>query len=507
MIVAPHWKASEAGLAVLERGGNAIEALIAAGAALSVVYPHFCGLGGDAVWMLCDGQGKVSTVLGIGQAAAETGNISAIPLRGPGSTLTTACLVASWDTLLGHSATWGGRESFATLLEPAIVLAEDGFEVSPSQRFWFDFRASERDAWPDFNTVFAGDGWQRQPQLGHTLRMLARNGPRDFYEGELAAKITSGLAAAGSPLRMANLAATRARMEEPVSLRYRDVTLFAPPPPTQGVTTLGIMGVLGHRDMTAEPPESAGFYHHLVEAVKQAFLDRHRIGDPDFTEPALAGRLLDREHLAAKAAAIDPDQAMAWPKPYQHGDTAFLAAVDARGRSACVLQSIYFDWGSGVVAGDTGILWQNRGAAFSLDPQGPNRLAPGKRPFYTLNPGLALRNGRPYLLYGTQGADGQPQTLSLLLSLVIDHRIDPLDALKRPRFLLGKTFSDSRDTLKLEENAGARVLADLAERGHQVSSIETLSPLGGQAGMILAGEDGLLTGAHDPRSDGGAIGL
>ncbi|WP_081176135.1 gamma-glutamyltransferase family protein [Rhizobium rhizosphaerae] len=511
MIVTPHHDASEAGAAVLRRGGNAIEAVIAAGAALSVLYPHFCGLGGDAVWMLADAKGEVSCLLGIGQAAAASDltRMDAIPLRGPGSTLTTACLVDSWDRLMAiSSAQWGGREGLGDLIEPAIRLARDGFPVSRSQRFWFDFRAGESLDWLGFQRTFTGAGHQRQPDLARTLESIARDGARGFYEGALARRIAQGLAEAGSPLTAADLAATEARFAEPVHLDYRDLRLFAPPPPTQGITTLGILGVLAAFDVAAMMPGRAAHYHHLVEAVKQAFLDRQLIADPDFAEEAactaMAG-LLDPARLATKATCIDPARAMAWPHLHRPGDTAFLGAVDGEGRCAGVLQSIYFDWGSGVVVGDTGLLWQNRGAAFSLDPDSPNRLAPGKRPFYTLNPGLGLKDGRPHLVYGTQGADGQPQTLALLLSLLIDHGLDPQDALSMPRFLLGKTFSDSRDSLKLEENAGPETVSALSALGHTVSAIGALSPLGGQAGIIRIGADGVLSGAHDPRSDGGAI--
>jgi gamma-glutamyltranspeptidase/glutathione hydrolase len=300
--------------------------------------------------------------------------------------------------------------------------------------------------------------------------------------------------------------ATRTRIVDPVRLGYGDTVLLAPPPPTQGVTTLGIMAVLAQLAPKDKAPESAAYYHALVESVKQAFLDRHLIADPEFGDDATK-MLLDPARLAAKAAAIDPSRAAEWPAPYRQGDTALLAAVDAEGRAACLLQSIYFDWGSGVVAGDTGILWQNRGAAFSVDPASPNCIQPGKRPFYTLNPGLALKDGRPHLVYGTQGADGQPQTVALLLSLLIDHGLDPLAALSRPRFLLGRTFSDSRDNLKLEENIGADTLAALSAMGHEVATIGPLSPLGGQAGLIRIHEDGRMEAAHDPRSDGGAIGL
>jgi gamma-glutamyltranspeptidase/glutathione hydrolase len=159
------------------------------------------------------------------------------------------------------------------------------------------------------------------------------------------------------------------------------------------------------------------------------------------------------------------------------------------------------------VAGDTGILWQNRGGAFSLDPGSPNALAPAKRPFYTLNPGIALEKGRPCLLYGTQGADGQPQTLSVILSRLIDHGLDPEEALAAPRFLLGRTFSDTRDSLKIESDVSEAVMTALAARGHALAPIPPRNPLAGQAGVIAIAADGLMRGAHDPRSDGQALGV
>lgn len=506
MVATPHWLASEAGARVLARGGNAIEALVAAGAVLSVVYPHFCGLGGDAVWMVSDADGHAQAFLGIGQAA-EARPRGDIPLRGPGSTLTTACLVDSWDKLLAFSAgSWGGSERLAALLDDAITAAENGFPVSRSQSFWHDFRSAELATWPGFADIFQRDGMQRQPALARSLKAIARHGAREFYEGALAQDIVSGLADAGSPLTTADLAATQTDMVSPLRQTYRDMVLLAPPPPTQGVTTLGIMGILDHLPMADFAPDSAQQYHALVEAVKQAFLDRNLIADPRFGSD-VSHVLLDPARLAARAGAIDMGRALPWPQPYRHGDTALLAAVDGEGRCASLLQSLYFDWGSGVVAGETGILWQNRGAAFSTDPESPNLYQPGKRPFYTVNPGIALKNGRPHLVYGTQGADGQPQTLALLLSLLIDHGLDPLAALSRPRFLLGRTFSDSRDSLKVEETIGEQVIAELAAMGHEISAIEAFSPLGGQAGVIRLDSDGSIMGAHDPRSDGGAIGL
>jgi gamma-glutamyltranspeptidase len=511
MVTSPHRLATEAGVAVLAEGGNAIEAAIAVAAVLSVTYPHFCGIGGDAIWMLADGEGRRNCLLGIGQAAASADKIDQIAVRGPMSALTTACAVDSWGVAQAFSAAnWRGGKALGRLLEPAIGYARDGFARTPSQDFWLDFRRQEAASWPGFAAVFMpgdiGDGVFRQRALADTLENIAHNGTRDFYEGALARRIADGLAAAGAPITGADLAATRTRSVAPLSLAYGDTTLLAPPPPTQGVTTLEIMGILDRLGVRRYPAGSPEYYHCCVEAIKRAFLDRNGIGDPDETAMPVE-HWLSEAHLAAQAEDIDMAEALAWPQPFKTGDTVFFAAADNEGRCASVLQSTYYDWGSGVVAGDTGILWQNRGGAFNLIDGHPNRLRPGKRPFYTLNPGIALKGGKPHLLYGTQGADGQPQTLSVILSLMLDHGFTPEQALTMPRFLLGKTFSDSRDTLKVEGDIAAVTIDGLEARGHAVSRIAAKSPLAGQAGVIRINGDGEMDGAHDPRSDGVAIGL
>lgn len=511
MVTSPDLRASQAGRDVLAAGGNAVEAVVAAGAVLAVTNPHFCGLGGDAVWLLADEEGRRDCLLGIGQAAgALPAYPDGIPMRGPMSALTSACLVDSWETALDFSRkSWGGTGMLSDLLEPAVRLAADGFPLTGSQAWWRKFRAGSAEDWPGFLPLFAADRAGepfRQPQLARSFQRIQRYGAREFYEGALAADIARGLAAAGSPLRVTDLRAARTRHAEPLSLDYRGTTLLAPPPPTQGVTTLAIMGILARCDLQPLVPGGPEHLHHLVEAVKRAFLDRPGIADPDVvaqhTEEWLSAARLD-----AHAAAIEPERAMACPHRFRSGDTVFLAACDAQGRCASVLQSLYFDWGSGVVAGDTGILWQNRGAAFSTEAGDPNCLAPGKRPFYTLNPGIGLQEGRPSLLYGTQGADGQPQTLSLVLSNLLDFGLSPAQALAAPRFLLGRTFSDTRDSLKLEESAGEETIAQLSRRGHELAVIPHFSPLAGQAGVIVIGADGTMRGAHDPRSDGAALGL
>jgi oxamate amidohydrolase len=513
MVTSPHPLASEAGARILREGGNALDAAIAVGAAISVIYPHFCGLGGDAIWLVADEEGRKRCFLAIGQSAGTLPDFSgSIPVRGPLSVLTSACVVDSWRHAHEFSkANWGGKHSFASLLEDAIAHAENGFPVSRSQEFWLDFRKTEAAAWSGFAALFLPDGRAppagsifRQPNLARSLKMIARDGPRSFYEGELAQRIATALQAAGSPLDAADLKDTWTRETEPLSLVYRGIELLAPPPPTQGMSTLSIMGILSHFDIGSLTPASADHVHLCVEAVKRAFMDRMYIGDPDFSTQA-PETWLNPAHLARHARDIDMTAALAWPQPFKTGDTVFFGVTDQAGRSVSVLQSTYFDWGSGVVAGDTGILWQNRGAAFSLEPGHPNELKPKKRPFYTLNPGLGLREGKPAFIYGTQGADGQPQTLSVLLSRLIDFGEDAATALAGPRFLLGRTFSDATDNLKLEKNAGEAVFADLAARGHLLSPIDSLSPLAGQAGVIIRHKDGTLDAAHDPRGDGNAV--
>jgi len=521
MVTSPHAVASQSGIQVLAAGGNAIEAAIATVACLCVSHPHFCGLGGDAFLLIGNAQGQVQAISGIGQAAAD---ISGYPqhggmaLRGPRACLTSAATVDALGQAFVLSQQQGGRQSWSALLAPAIALAHTGYAISDSERFWLQFRLPERAALPDIYHHFGSQDprqalpppghVRRQPALGRSLELLAARGPRDFYEGELAKQLARGLQAAGAPLRASDLARTRARTEAPLAVAYRGGELLSLQPPTQGMSTLQAMGILQRFEVHRVAEGSAQHYHLLVEAIKQAFLDRNRyLGDPEFGAVPLA-RLLSDAHLDAGAATIRPDQALPWPQPYQSGDTVYVGTADAMGNTVSLLATVYYDWGSGVLVGDTGILWHNRGAAFSLEPGHPNCLAPGKRPFHTLNPGMYRKQGRVQLLYGTQGSDGQPQTLVALLTRLIDYGMDPLQALARPRFLLGKTFSDSQDALKLEDDVPESVVAALRQCGHRISLLPAQNALMGHPGVIrLDPQSGLIMGAHDPRSDGLAIGL
>jgi oxamate amidohydrolase len=504
-LTTPHPLATAAGMDVLHAGGNASEALIAAGAALTVVMPHFCGLGGDAVWLVADRHGLSRVFLAIGQAIDRPIPKGPFPVRGPGSVLTTAAVVDGWRHAFDFSRRqWAGRAKWDDLLAPAVRLAEEGFRVTRSQAFWGDFRKAECSSWPGFGAIFMDQGRPLpaghllvQPALATTLRSIAELGAAEFYHGQLAGRIVEGLRAVGVTIAAEDLARTATREMPPLLLPYRNLTLLAPPPPTQGVTTLQIMGVLSRFDLSGFRPGSTDHLHLCVEAVKRAFLGRGAIADPAFSRQTPED-WLNKNAIDELAGDISIDRAMPWPHQWQHGDTVFLGAIDEQGNAASVLQSTYFDWGSGVIAGDAGIIWQNRGAAFSSDPAHPNGFAPGKLPFYTLNPGIAIKNGHPHLVYGTQGADGQPQTLAMLLTHLIDFACPPRQALAAPRFLLGRTFSDSRDSLKIERDIREEVLADLAARGHEISAIPANSPLAGQAGIVVSA-GGVSQAWHDLR--------
>lgn len=516
MVTSPHTAASAEGLKILKQGGNAIEAAIAIASMLSVTYPHFNGLGGDAFMVLSNKDGDVHTISGIGQAFEKLNNFKdKIPTRGINSAITTACTVDTWGKAYEFSASnWGNHFAWQELLQPAIDAAYNGIELTQSQSYWYQYRAQEMNDWPGFQAVFsnqqkpflAGERF-KQIQLGQTLEHLAQYGARSFYEGELATRLVEGLQQLGSTISPNDLKRTHARIEQPLKTLYRDGVLCGLQPPTQGVTTLQIMGILEQFPLNHIAAEnSAAYYHLIVEAIKQAFFDRNQyVADPDFYHFDIE-KLLNENYLKEKSKNISLNNALEWNEIYQHGDTVYIGVVDSYGNCVSMLQTIYYDWGSGVMAGDTGVLWHNRGASFSLNQKHPNCLAPFKRPFHTLNPGIYLKNNQPFLLYGTQGADGQPQTLATILTRLIDYQNLPYEALAKPRFLLGKTFSNSKDTLKLENDIGADIVQKLTQMGHEIDIIDAQSPLAGQPGVIQITQDGLY-GAHDPRSDGIALGF
>jgi gamma-glutamyltranspeptidase/glutathione hydrolase len=332
------------------------------------------------------------------------------------------------------------------------------------------------------------------------LRKLADAGLADFYHGKLAAQVATDLARAGSPVTAADLAAHKARVASPLKARLRDVTLFNHPPPTQGLASLLILAVFEQLGVTEA--EGFAFLHGLVESTKQAFLVRDReVGDPAHMRVE-AQALLEPSHIESLAKRIDPKRALPWPYPSQAGDTVWMGAIDDKGRSASFIQSVYFEFGSGVVLPETGITWQNRGCSFRLAEDGWNALKPGRKPFHTLNPAMARFDDGRIMVYGTMGGEGQPQTQAAVFSRYALFGQELQQAVTAPRWLLGKTWGDESVTLKLENRFDPALVDALREAGHVVELLEPFTSTMGHAGAIVRHASGVLEGATDPRSDG-----
>lgn len=514
--VAPHALASQSALAVLREGGNAVEAMVAAAATIAVVYPHMNGLGGDNFWLIHE-PGGAQEVIGIdacGAAAAgarrEAYTGGAIPFRGGSAALTVAGAVSGWDEALAVSRErLGGRLPLSRLLADAIDYARHGVPVTRSQARNTAAKQAELESLPGFASVFLPRGAAPdagslffQPRMADTLEHLARAGLDDFYRGDLGQRMADELAASGSPLVRADLQAHRALRRDPLVLRHRHGRVYNMPPPTQGLVSLIILGLLDRLDIDRYDPLSADYVHAAAESVKQAFAvrDRH-ITDPAHMQ-VRAESFLEPAALDAMAARICMTRAAPWGAGKGPADTVWLGVIDGEGRAVSLIQSIYHEFGSGVVLPSTGIAWQNRGASFSLDPAHINALVPGKKPFHTLNPGLALLHDGRTMVYGNMGGDGQPQSQSAIFTRSVVYGMDPQAAVEAPRWLLGRTWGQTSDTLKLEGRFPEATVQSLRERGHEVEVYGDFDETFGHAGCLFRATGGAMEGGFDPRSDG-----
>lgn len=519
MVTAPHHLAAEAGLAVLREGGNAIEATVAMAAALTVVYPHMTGIGGDGFWLIAVPGRDVIAIEACGRAAAkatpalyQAQGLDSIPWRGPLATNTVAATVSGWGEALKLSTELGGRLPLSRLVQDAVWHAENGFAVTRSQHDLTTAKLPELKDVPGFATRFLPGGkppaersLMKLPALGATLKQIGAKGTEDFYRGDLAKRIAADLARIGSPVSAEDLSRHQARRVAPLGVDIAQAKLFNFPPPTQGLASLMILALfdrLGVRDA-----EGFDHIHGLVEATKQAFLVRDRIvGDPE-AMPEAPEKYLAAATLDALAAKIDRKRALPWPQPASGGDTTWMGAIDGNGIAVSFIQSIYFEFGSGCVLEETGINWQNRGSSFLLTGAGPRLLVPGRMPFHTLNPALArFRDGR-VMVYGTMGGEGQPQTQSALFTRYAMFGQGLQQAVTAPRWLLGKTWGENSVTLKLESRFDPALIAALKAAGHDVEILEDFTGTMGHAGAIVQYADGVLEGATDPRSDGAAAGF
>lgn len=524
MVACPHALASAAGADVLRAGGSAVDAAIAASAVLAVVYPHMTSVGGDAFWLIYDAaRGTVRYLDGGGRAArsaslgwfAERG-LAEVPYRGalPG-TLTVPGAVASWAE--AHARY--GRVPLARSLGAAIELARDGFPVSARVAACIGAMAAERVFDDGAAAIFLPGGqvphpgsMLANPALARTLEAIAGDGREGFYAGETGRELARYAAANGGFFDAADLAAQHATWGEPLTGTYRGVTIHETPAPTQGFTVLEMLNLLETFDVGGWDFLGPDHVHHLVQAKQIAYHDRDTLlADPAFADVPVA-RLVSKAYAAERRALLDPRRALPWDRVPSYGtlrgDTVYVAAVDAQGNAASLIQSLYGFFGAGVVAGRTGVVLQNRSAYFALDPAHPNRLEAGKKPAHTLIASLALREGRLWQVLGCMGADGQPQIHLQAYVGLIDFGLDIQQAVEVPRWLSGRFgLHEPRDLLNLEGRFAPPTLAELERRGHVLNRWGDWNELAGHAhGITIDPASGARLGGSDPRSDGAAIG-
>ena len=521
--VAPHAAAADAALSILREGGNAIEAMVAAAATIAVVYPHMTAIGGDAFWLIHDPQ-KMPIAIDACGAAAQRATLdfyrqqgfgaSPIPARGPLAANTVAGTISGWDAALEVSRSWRGKMPLAMLLGDAVARAREGILVTNSQFANTAAKQVELSQQPGFAESFLVNGAApasgsrfAMPRLANTLEYLAKAGLQDFYRGDISQSIAKDLASVGSPVSRQDLVDHAALYREPLTVKHSLGALYNMTPPTQGVVSLLILAILDKIGLKGLDPLGAEYVHLCVEATKQAFAIRDKyVTDPaDMTVHAQS--LLDHDIVSTLAAKVKRDRAAPWGKNATPGDTVWMGVIDRAGRAVSFIQSIYHEFGSGIVLKESGINWQNRGASFSLDPNALLAIKPGKKPFHTLNPALALFNDGRVMPYGTMGGDGQPQTQCAVFTRIANFGMSPQEAITAPRWLLGRTWGNPSDTLKLESRFDASVFEGLRARGHQVESLAEFDESVGHAGALIRARDGALTGGYDPRSDGGVKGF
>jgi len=502
--------ASAAALRVLQDGGNAVDAAICAAAVLNVVEPMSTGIGGDMfalVYMQQDG--KPVGLNGSGWAGSKASveffknrGLSEIPAIGMHS-VTVPGAVAGWYKL--HQRY--GKLPMRRNLAPAIEYAEKGFPVSDIiagqwQRAEDKLRAvlhTARDVLLDGGAPRHGD-IVRFPRLGRTLRLIAEGGRDVFYKGEIAREILEFSDTQDGTLTLQDLADFDAQWIEPVSTSYRGYDIYELGAQTQGITALEMLNILEGFDLKGLEHNSAEHLHLMIEAKKLAFADRDEyIADPDKAHVPVE-RLISKEYAAERRKLISRTLTMPNPRPGlpENGDTVYLTVVDKDRNAVSFINSLFEAFGSGLIAGDTGVVLQNRGALFDLDPAHPNVIAPRKRPFHTLIPGMVLKDNKPFFSFGVMGADNQPQGHVQVLVNLIDFGMDAQQAGEEPR------FRHSGEEVLLESAFGPPVRSDLKKIGHHVNS--AVEAWGGYQGILIHPETGVLMGGSDPRKDGLAIG-
>lgn len=540
MIATSHYLATEAGNRVLQQGGSAVDAAIAANAVLCVAYPHMAGLGGDCFWLIWSSRDqKLMALNGSGRSAKAAtidfyrnkGHRDKIPSRGPLAANTVPGTVDGWFE--AHQRL--GQLEWRDLFDRAILYAEQGMPVPSSTARWLakdrdilaKYDLTARTFLPHGQALQVG-GVLVQKDLARSFQRIADGGRDGFYIGDIAREITGYLQNNGGLLSMDDFSAHHSDWVEPIKTSYRDVEVYTFPPNTQGLSVLLILNMIEGIDIDQMGDVSADYIHTIVEATKIAFADRDRwVTDPEKVQVPM-DRLLAKDYAEQRRQRIDPRRALKPNEvkpgipgsgrpglgglgpgtgPRMGGDTIYLCAVDKYGNAVSLIQSIYHDFGSAVIGGNTGIILQNRGSFFSLDPNHVNRLEPNKRTFHTLMPSMMLKNGRPYIVFGTMGGEGQPQTQTAMVTRMIDFGYNVQQAIEAPRWLYGRAWGEQELSLKVEARFPKDTVEELRRRGHQVEVVDDWAEVMGHAQAIsISHDNGVLAGGADPRGDGVAIG-
>jgi gamma-glutamyltranspeptidase/glutathione hydrolase len=506
------------GLGILKDGGNAVDAAVAMAAVLAVVRPHMNGVGGDAfVFVYEAASAEVHALNGSGRSGAlatppffTDQGLDAVPEKGPGA-VSVPGAVAAWVDV--HERF--GTKPFGQLLEPAIGYARDGFPVST--RLASDFRAQGGDLNEAGRALYLPGGQPpevgtllRNPALAQTLELIARRGKAGFYEGPVADRLGAFLEAKGGHVRSTDLAAHTSTWVDPLRGTYRDHEILVFPPNTQGLAQLQLFEMSKVFDINAMGLNTSSYLHTLVELKKIAFADRNRwAADPEKAEIPVA-ELLDAAYLADRARLVDPLAVATDVAPGvgesdgagpdgtdDSGDTVYLTAVDRWGNAVSWIQSLFAGFGSGLLEPETGIMLHNRGALYTLEPGHPNEVAPGKRPYHTLSPLMALREGELAFTLGTPGGDSQPQSLLQIVNNLLVFGMTPQEAIEAPRFRSYPGLG-----LALEHRVPGSVRRELEALGHEVRVVEGWTATFGGAQMIrVEPGSGTLTVASDPRRE------
>lgn len=502
--------ATGAALRVLENGGNAFDAAVAAAAVLNVTEPYMTGIGGDVFVIAWSAkEGRLVGLDASGRAGSKASpeallaeGADGVPYQGPRS-VTVPGALSGWDALLRTY----GTLTLGEALEPAIRIADEGFPVTPIiARDWRNTaELLGRNAGASATFLPGGEApragqWFRNPDLARTFRRIAANGAGELYGGELGREIVAGLDSLGGWLTLDDLKAQRVRWVQPLSMDYKGYTLWELPPAGQGIAALQMLKMLEGFDLKAMGHNSAQYLHTLIEAKKLAYADlAGHVADPDFMEVPPV-RLLDPEYLRGRAALVDPARAADRVSPGSFStdsETIYLSVADADGNMVSFIGSIFEYFGSGVVVPGTGFALQNRGAGFTLESGHPNRLAPGKRPFHTIIPALVTRDGQPWLSYGVMGGAMQPQGHVQVLLNLLEFGMDLQEAVDAPRF---RHYSGTTVAI---ENLPADVADKLRALGHTLRDPAGVAFGGAQAVMRLPRG---WAAASDPRKDGMAAG-